>query len=56
MTEIRRVSREVAFAVASRAMTDGVAAPQDEDVLRARIDDEVWEPEYVPYRRPEDAP
>jgi malic enzyme len=56
MRDIRRVSREVAFAVASRAIRDGVAAPQTDDDLRARIADEVWEPEYIPYRRPDDAP
>ncbi|MCE9634725.1 MAG: NAD-dependent malic enzyme [Planctomycetes bacterium] len=52
--DIRLVSREVAFAVARRAMDDGVAAPQTDDALRTRIADEVWEPAYVPYRRPRD--
>jgi len=46
--EVRRVSREVALAVARRAIEEGVAQPQDD--LEARIDTAMWEPRYLPYR------
>ena len=52
LRDIRQVSRRVAFAVARAAMQDGVAAPQTDHALRARIEDEIWEPTYLPYRRP----
>jgi malate dehydrogenase (oxaloacetate-decarboxylating) len=50
MHEIRTVSGHVAFAVAKQAIADGVAAPRDDDALRAAILDEMWEPRYLRYR------
>jgi len=50
MNDIRKVSGHIAFAVAKTAMEDGVAARIDDDALRARIFDEIWEPKYVRYR------
>jgi len=50
MNEIRKVSAHIAFAVARTAMEDGVAARIDDDALRARIFDEIWEPRYLRYR------
>lgn len=52
LRDIRRVSSEIAFAVARRAMEEGLAATCDDSELRARIADEVWDPQYIPYRRP----
>ncbi|MCG3135139.1 MAG: NAD-dependent malic enzyme [Planctomycetes bacterium] len=53
LRDIRAASSVVAHAVARRAADDGAAPPADDATLRRRIADAVWEPEYVPYRRPE---
>lgn len=62
LRDIRRVSREIAFAVGREAVAEGVApagelAPSEPDGasrgdadLRTRIDAEVWEPRYLRYR------
>jgi len=55
MDAIRKVSGHIAFAVAKTAMEDGVAARLDDDALRARILDEIWEPKYIRYRPSKDA-
>ncbi len=46
--DVRGVSRAVAIAVARQAMSEGVAEAVDD--LEARIDAEMWFPEYVPIR------
>jgi malate dehydrogenase (oxaloacetate-decarboxylating) len=46
--DVRGVSRAVAIAVAKQAMSEGVAEAVDD--LEARIDAEMWFPEYVPIR------
>ena len=46
--DVRTVSRQVAISVASMAIEQGVADPVDD--LEARIDAEMWFPEYVPVR------
>ncbi len=48
MADVRSVSRTVAHAVASTAIDEGVADPVDD--LGQAIEDEMWEPAYVPYR------
>jgi malate dehydrogenase (oxaloacetate-decarboxylating) len=50
MHEIRTVSGHIAFAVARQAIEDGVADPREDDALRARIMDEIWDPRYLRYR------
>ena len=50
MHEIRKVSAHIAFAVAKAAMAENVAAPLDDDALRARIFERIWEPRYIRYR------
>jgi malic enzyme len=50
MDSIRHVSGHIAFAVAKQAMDDGVAERRDDDALRTRIFDEIWEPRYLRYR------
>lgn len=51
MTEIRAVSRAVAAAVAHAAVEDGVAPRFSDAELAARLEDAIWEPQYLPYRR-----
>ena len=53
--EIRRISSAIAFAVAKTAMAQGHAEPCGDDILRARIAAEMWEPRYIPYRAATDA-
>ena len=50
MHDIRTVSGHIAFAVARTAIDDGVADPCDDDALRRRIVEEMWEPRYIRYR------
>jgi malic enzyme len=50
MRDIRRVSAEIAFAVAKQAFDEALAIPCDDAMLRARIAAEMWEPRYLPYR------
>ncbi|MHC4576200.1 MAG: NAD-dependent malic enzyme [Planctomycetota bacterium] len=47
--EVRKVSREVALAVARRAVEEGVASTAAAE-LETRIDTAMWEPVYLPYR------
>lgn len=52
ISEVRNVSRDVAIAVAERAIAEGVA-PEDGpqgDELAALVDRSMWYPEYLPYR------
>jgi len=51
VSQLRQVSRAIAFAVARRAQADGVAPKLSEDELATRIDAHVWQPVYRPYRR-----
>ena len=51
VTQLRSVSLEVAIAVARQAQADGMADPIPEQDLLLRIRANVWEPEYLPYRK-----
>ena len=51
LSDVRRASRQIAYAVASRAQADGVADATSEEEMRARVDARVWEPSYRPMRR-----
>jgi malate dehydrogenase (oxaloacetate-decarboxylating) len=51
LEDVRKVSRDVAFAVATEAQQRGLARPVAPEELRERIDGHVWEPRYVNYRR-----
>ncbi len=46
IAQLRNVSREIAVAVALEAMSAGVAESVPEDVVRQRVNDSVWEPNY----------
>jgi len=51
VSELRSVAVAVAMAVAKQAIADGHAEPASD--LPTRIDDQIWEPLYQEYRRPE---
>ncbi len=48
---LRTVARAIAVAVARQAQEDGVAQPLTDEELSGRIDRNVWEPVYRPYRK-----
>jgi malate dehydrogenase (oxaloacetate-decarboxylating) len=48
---VRTVSREVALAVASEAVSAGMAGHLTPDELSCRVDAKMWRPEYLRYRR-----
>ncbi len=50
--DVREVSRQVALAVGSAAADDGVAKRMTPAELEARIRELMWEPRYLPLRRP----
>lgn len=51
LTGIEELSREIAFAVGKIAQEQGHALDIDDDLLRKRIEDMFWHPEYREYRR-----
>ena len=55
VTELRSVSLAVAEAVARQAIKDGVADRRDDEVLKAEIRANVWEPTYLPYKLKSDS-
>ena len=48
ISAVRGVSRSVAIAVADQAVAEGVATPVED--IETIIDDQMWSPEYLPYR------
>jgi len=51
VTEVRKVSRQIALAVAAEAQRDGVAEPSSAVDLERRIDAAIWSPRYAHIRR-----
>lgn len=49
--KFRKIAREVAVQVAYQAGQDGVAEELSMEDAARRVAEEVWEPEYLPYRR-----
>jgi malate dehydrogenase (oxaloacetate-decarboxylating)(NADP+) len=50
LNEIRRISRSIALAVACAARDRKLGPEATDAELAARIDDQIWEPKYLPYR------
>jgi malate dehydrogenase (oxaloacetate-decarboxylating) len=51
LEDVRAVSRRVALAVAEAAAAEGVAPALPPAELERRVDAEMWQPVYRPYRR-----
>jgi malate dehydrogenase (oxaloacetate-decarboxylating) len=51
LAELRKISFQVAIAVAQQAETEGSAAPLPDQDLSAAVSAKMWEPAYAPYRR-----
>ncbi|HKP88247.1 MAG TPA: NAD-dependent malic enzyme [Blastocatellia bacterium] len=51
LEEVRRVSRRVALAVATEAQRAGLAEATTREEMERAIDQKMWSPRYVPYKR-----
>ncbi len=51
LTEIQALSKRIAFAVAKKAMEEGVALELSDEALWAAIEKNYWLPEYRNYKR-----
>jgi malate dehydrogenase (oxaloacetate-decarboxylating) len=51
ISEARSLSRDIALAVGKRAMRDGLSEVSSERELQEAVEDNIWEPLYVPYER-----
>ncbi|MDV7103396.1 NAD-dependent malic enzyme [Vibrio sp. TH_r3] len=51
LEDIREVSVKIAFAVAKKAMEQGVASQRTDDRIRQKIQENFWTPNYRPYKR-----
>ncbi|QBF82053.1 NAD-dependent malic enzyme [Shewanella maritima] len=51
LEDIQKVSKYIAFAVAKKAIEEGHALPCDDELLKQRIENNFWEPEYRRYKR-----
>jgi malate dehydrogenase (oxaloacetate-decarboxylating) len=51
LAELRKISFQVAIAVAQQAETEGLAAPLPDHDLSAAVSAKMWAPHYAPYRR-----
>lgn len=51
LTDIAKLSKEIAFAVAKVAFEQGLALPMSDEALHAKIERNFWRPEYRQYKR-----
>jgi malate dehydrogenase (oxaloacetate-decarboxylating) len=51
LVELRRISFQVASAVAKQAVAEGLAAPMTPEEIATAVRAKMWEPVYAPYRR-----
>ncbi|WP_413283197.1 NAD-dependent malic enzyme [Vibrio sp. MA40-2] len=51
LEDIREVSIKIAFAVAKKAMEQGVASQRTDERIRQKIQENFWTPDYRPYKR-----
>jgi malate dehydrogenase (oxaloacetate-decarboxylating) len=51
LVELRQISFDVALAVASQAVAEGLAAPMTPAQIAVAVRAKMWEPVYAPYRR-----
>jgi malate dehydrogenase (oxaloacetate-decarboxylating) len=51
MVELRKISFQVAVAVAAQAIAEGLAQPMSEENIASAVRAKMWEPVYATYRR-----
>ena len=51
LSEIKPISKSIAYAVAQQAIEDGLAPPISEETMQRRLFENFWTPKYRDYRR-----
>ncbi|MEH6452990.1 MAG: oxaloacetate-decarboxylating malate dehydrogenase, partial [Psychromonas sp.] len=51
LSEIKPISKSIAYAVAQQAIEDGLAPPISEETMQRRLSENFWIPQYRDYRR-----
>lgn len=51
LSEIKAISKSIAYAVAQQAIEDGVALPISKQTMQRRLTENFWKPKYRDYRR-----
>jgi len=51
LSEIKPISKSIAYAVAQQAIKDGLAPPISEETMQRRLSENFWTPKYRDYRR-----
>jgi malate dehydrogenase (oxaloacetate-decarboxylating) len=51
LSEIKTISKSIAYAVAQQAIEDGLAPPISEQTMQRRLSENFWTPKYRDYRR-----
>ncbi len=51
LTDIRRISFNIAIAVAKEAVASGMAPSYTEEQIELMVQNKVWEPAYLPYKK-----
>jgi malate dehydrogenase (oxaloacetate-decarboxylating) len=54
LKDIRKVSRHIAIAVGVEAQKSGLAVATSREELEKRVDEKMWTPRYLRYRRKAD--
>lgn len=55
ISQMRKVSEEIAFAVAREARESGLGVRLSDEKLREMTRQSMWDPKYLPYRRAQTA-
>lgn len=55
ISEIRKLSRHIGESVGKQALREGLSPLENEEELSRAIDENIWEPVYVPYERAQDS-
>jgi malate dehydrogenase (oxaloacetate-decarboxylating) len=51
LVEIRKISFQVALAVAKQAQAEGLAEKTSEDIMASAVKEKMWDPAYAIYER-----
>ena len=51
LEDLRQIARQIAIAVGTAAQKQGIAEKTTAAELEKRVDETVWSPEYLPFKR-----